>query len=776
MDIGKKLIQSNNNINASKNKTSLMPQGYYSSSIFMVLLTLCGIAYILNTLIASSYITVPIIFIFCLLLYIIFTASFFTNTLIFVIGFIFYTIFASYKSGSGAGIMGWIFILFIAFCLYVLVGLNVTNSIDKNNTGLYILTWGIYSCLCATFVLMLIILNFWSILQKKTGPPGIRGIIGDKGEQGTPGTCSINASQYLCIQRISTVIDGLYSSKPETNGASIYDPILNTFPNQYLTNKIKRMCTSNQFNVVIEVYTDEQNNISIFFDYLTQVWSEWFNLLWVGGGMDWFNSIYADENYEWIEGNNPFDEIRKYDVYYWGLTDVFRPLKAEICRTSSEYQNPYQPYKKEPTFKVIYSNDYQFLCDDTGSKGTPDVTIWRAKPVTIAGETYYPVGDIITQNHAQNLKTGPTIVGGMESYDVKNNGPDKLTILVTGDVKPPVSYQSLWADWYQGEWRGAHFNKYHAGGEYRISTAKPIAPAGYVALGDVFCTENPPIFPGENGTNRIMCVPNTCVTQIQNKNEIVQWGVDINAPWTRTNVQIVALSDINSIQQDKPDTYGYNLIRTRNAQTPWFGQNVNSDGFYSINQSCLDTPNAVNKDFNADYAKLGIGWNGLPEKTGAKYSIFAFMGIVPEGMIIHMGSGRRFYITHYGGTDANKFNVLQSNDITQQYDQALQASDMQGSSNVTINDLQRDSPIQQWIVKLIPTDKSIFNLINVDNSRILNIVLDPVSGIPHFSTSLTTGSLDYINSKQSTFSFVSSTGVQMNIYDTPTTTLKINTK
>ena len=41
-------------------------------------------------------------------------------------------------------------------------------------------------------------------------------------------------------------------------------------------------------------------------------------------------------------------------------------------------------------------------------------------------------------------------------------------------------------------------------------------------------------------------------------------------------------------------------------------------------------------------------------------------------MIVHKGTGQRYYIIHYGGEDINIFNVLTHNKQTNKYDYALQ--------------------------------------------------------------------------------------------------------
>ena len=83
-------------------------------------------------------------------------------------------------------LVGWTFLLIIAFCLYVLIGLYITENIIQSAT--LILTWVIYTCLCFTLVNIIALSYFWATVRNKQGPVGIRGISGEKGDQGISGS------------------------------------------------------------------------------------------------------------------------------------------------------------------------------------------------------------------------------------------------------------------------------------------------------------------------------------------------------------------------------------------------------------------------------------------------------------------------------------------------------------------------------------------------------------------------------------------------------------
>lgn len=689
--------------------------------------------------------------------------------IIFVIGFIIYLVIDSYKSGSGAGIIGNILALIFGFAIYILIGLYVTDTIgSSNNTMIYILNWITYSLLILTIVMVFMLVQFWSIIQKKTGPPGIRGIQGDKGNPGTSGKCSIDAEQYKRIRQLSQYIDKLYSDK--TEGGSTYEPITNKFINIYLTNKIKSIFTSNQFQVLLEVFSSENRDISNLYSYIEQIWKIWFEELWKGGGEKWFKDSYADENYDWVDGHNPFTEIRKYDIYNWGLTDLFRPLKAEICQGYEN--NSALPYKKEPLLKIIKSNDYKWIYNDKHSKGNWDMSAWRAKEVSIAGETYYPLGDIIAAGYADNRKIGPTIVGQLETYDKSANGPDKTTLLVAGDIKPPVRYEALWTD-YQQRTKGVDTNKkYRNGGDNEGSLEKPIAPEGYTCLGDVFISRNRDTKPGGKNGPKIMCVPSKCVTKITPTTK-PQWKVDTddNDNAYSFQLRLTEAHGVNSINEEKPgnEDNAYNLIRARNARdNPYRYKAVNafnddkmhnSDDFYIIKKECLIAPDITPKDVQPEVAKLGLAWHGNPVKSGEKYSIFSFMGLVPEGLAVNRASGRSYYLEHYGGKDFNRYLLLFTNPDTQEFTNAIQVSPIMSNNKATPMPKEADNPLQQWRIVLDAKNKKVFNLENIETKKVLYIELEPQIGSEIFRTlpNITSAS----GKLNALFSFNTATGVEL---------------
>ena len=598
------------------------------------------------------------------------------------------------------------------------------------------MTWIIYTCLWITVGTIFLLAYFWGTIRTKTGPYGIRGVSGERGEQGLDGTCSVTATQSEAIKQINELIDALYQAK---TGNHILNQETQAFTNNYLTNKIATMAGSKQFKIMYTEASALNKTPQEVMNYVKGIWKEWFNLLY-DAAPEWFLDEYTDEDYEW-GGANPFDEIRKYDMYYWGLARSFRPMKAEVCRSSAGYQSSKFPIKPQARLKIIQSNDYMWLGGDKHTHGDPDASWFRPNKITIGDDTYYPLGDIPTLGNADwnGQKSDDTVVGDMSFRADHWTGPDMKTILVSGDVADPITYENM-------QWHG---------GDFAVSSAKIVCPDGYESMGDIIGSgwDNPDYYGHGNPPK---CVPKDCLIPISGNNG---FGV-----WSSKGMNHMVINQYIMEKNASPE-HGYNLMRINNNKP-----------FYRIDPKCLAPAAAPStKDPEDENISLGIGWNGHPYKADPRYSIFTFLGLVPEGMIVHQSTGRRFYIIHYGGEDANKYIVLDYNGERDKFDSALQVSDNTKSAQVLTRDTSRKDERQQWQI-VLNTDKKHLTLKNIMNGRYLYMGLEPNTGDPQFSTiPLDNGAyktefpFNQITESQatggSTFTFISTFGTLMNIID-----------
>lgn len=641
----------------------------------------------------------------------------------------------------------WIFFFLILLCIYVLFGLYLTDGITDFKT--IALTWVIYTCLWITVGTVFLLAYFWGTLRTKTGPYGIRGVSGERGEQGLEGSCSVTATQSEAIRQVSELIDELYKEK---TSKSILNQETKAFTNNYLTNKISTIAGSKQYKIMYTQASALNKTPQEVINYVKGIWKEWFELIYITSPT-WFEEKYADEDYSW-SGTNPFTEIKKYDMYYWGLSHSFRPMKAELCRSTAGYESSKFPIKPQARLKIIQSNDYMKLTDDWRTKARPDASWWRARTITIGDDTYYPVNDIITAGHRGivwgNLRrTGPNITGDMQ-YDNGQGGPDIRSILVAGDVVDPINVEQAWI-----------------GGENDILIGSPVCPEGYVSMGDIISYQNP--FSGANNDDpnkyKIKCIPADCVEDNGRRNKAARvWSK--RKAWEPKNF---VLNHWDWGNFDANGDNGYNAFRWTDKP------------FYRIKPQCLAPPaEPSTKEPEDENIALGIGWNGHPYKADPRYSIFTFLGLVPEGMIVHQATGRRFYIIHYGGEDVNKYIVLDYNAKRDKFDSALQVEDNPSNPRVNTRNISRKDERQQWRITL-QSNKKLLTLKNLMNGRYLYMGLEPKTGNPQFSTiPLDNGAYrseypfnslsDNDVNQSTTFSFISTFGTQMDMIDKDTHT------
>jgi hypothetical protein len=707
----------------------------------------------------------------------------------------------------------WIFIGIIAFCIYIFFGLHITEGLESSSQ--IILGWVIYTLLWITFLNIFTLGYFWSIVRNKTGPYGLRGPEGEEGDVGIQGKCNINMAEAYCIKSLNDYINNLYKEK---TGRDILNQDTQTFPCVYLNEKINKIAGSRQYNVIVTNLSNEDKPIDSLVNYLKSIWKQWFDLIFNATNNNnlWFEDEFGDENYSWI-GNNPFIEIKKYDIYYWGITRAFRPLKAEICRSTlshadSKLPKPQLSREKEEQvvrLKIMQTNNYTKMGDTTNNDENEDGSWWRPQTQMLDGDKYYPIGDVMYIGANNPGKNGHTITGPFK-YDTTSNGPDKKTVIISGDVVSPIGYR---------------FSANPHTKSRSPSILTPICPDGYTSLGDIAA-------PGGSPGDSYKCLPTECLEEISpgpikrdNPYDPNQWNrYNRWFNWRRARYSFTYYSSINVLDRyNNEPTFsnGYNLMRGSEAH----GSQGNP--YYKIKKTCLEKkpkkdfprlpiyPPPSTKELEENNADLGIGWYGHPYKLDPKYSIFSFLNILPEGMIVNKGTGQRFYIVHVEGEDINLFNILTHNYNTNKYDGSLQINiqniddpndknipnnkNYEENSNlnssevdpkdtyitpvnlnpppkrIIITSLEKINPSQQWRI-IINDNKKFFKLKNVYNNTYLLASQEPREGIIAFTT-IDIDNNNYLKDPafnnidkvelnlRTDFSFISTFGTQLDIVD-----------
>lgn len=132
---------------------------------------------------------------------------------------------------------------------------------------------------------------------------------------------------------------------------------------------------------------------------------------------------------------------------------------------------------------------------------------------------YFPLGSVWSGNTLEESRQDANHFNPISRETNTGNlgdGPEKKTILVTGDVKDPVDYKKIWNS--KGDGKGCLECQ-----EEDTTLWRPIPPTGYICLGDVAVkgTEKPDV----KNEALIKCVPEKCVAKIPINTKV--WDSDL---------------------------------------------------------------------------------------------------------------------------------------------------------------------------------------------------------------------------------------------------------
>ena len=318
--------------------------------------------------------------------------------------------------------------------------------------------------------------------------------------------------------------------------------------NMYIKEKIKSMLDSNEFKEIASY----RGPITLI-EYIKDIWLIWIDLIYESSNINYFKSIGAENDFEWTK-DNPFNEIKKYDIYCWGM--------PESCRTRGNFVNTkykkkidkegFQDYTtiKKPQvsgtpinetgkLKIIKTNDYYLSYDDVGTTMMEQLRVYRPYPKDYKGEKYHSIGDVVlapvkdTPDVKKNYVHG-NLKEDKLSYSKGNNiGPNRETILVSGDVKKPIAYDVIWDDLqkkFARHWTCKMCKKHPRYSHYKGVIHRPRCPEGYTSMGEIYTSrENIPdeldkridklTFTPTAG-NEPMCIPNDCIENIKGKYDL----------------------------------------------------------------------------------------------------------------------------------------------------------------------------------------------------------------------------------------------------------------
>ena len=270
-------------------------------------------------------------------------------------------------------------------CLFIYTGL-ITSSTIKDNT-LYMVFWFSYIVVSFGVINVIMLSFFWGAIQHKSGPPGPRGLKGDMGDTGNKGNCGEVCRTKQCNKDILDAINELYKDIKKDKKANI--------TNEFILTKVKQMCHSKEYEVTAPI--KGPNNLH---EYMINIWKDWIRLIYNNNGDKFLRSKFADiYNYSWLNNNNPVTEMEKYDIFHWGLSQLFKGIGIGVCQHVED--NNYFPSYHKKEIDVIETNCYELesakIQFDYSMNRNQKIAVFTPKKYVYQNEVYYPISQIVVK-------------------------------------------------------------------------------------------------------------------------------------------------------------------------------------------------------------------------------------------------------------------------------------------------------------------------------------------------------------------------------------------
>lgn len=716
-------------------------------------------------------------------------------------------------------ILGYLFILsFILFYIYYGIRL-IENFKTKTEIIIYLIS---YVLLGITIMNLMLVSKYWEVLSQKRGPPGPRGLMGEIGEEGHTGACSLDHNVMFALIKIkSGIADAITKIDNERKIEDIYNEKENTLVNNTLDTIVNRIVQSKEFDTIL--LRPEQNetmkygkSLKDIVGYLKSIISGWATDIYkLEGGQDFMTKIDGSFSDTPEIENYYHTEIEKYDIWYWGGTRVFKPLEIMVMRQTEftdnngkKQQNSAFPQDDLPPlgFIEVEYSDYdtsqlEWLWDSNGIRDAePNLDKWKNAYNSSEG-TYgkfiHPAIYIPKMRVIGNTKYYPLGCVMIEKDEPNKSSTIRKTLLVTGDVIIPDRYTLMWKD-RKRKFAGSLLNKApkdtsatdgdRAGVFWRVETSN----TEYITLGDYFwgissggngekenftndINKNLEMLKGKinysniNNYKGIVAIPKKYAIQIA-QNELPDWSYRFYSTdryYSNFTVDVFSASNNNYNLLRAKDGKHHKTLLTNGPDSSTGGQ------IYKINMQALKHLHNPLKDTEPENNDLGFGYYGYPYLITDKYSIFKFLNLVPEGLIINYNNNRKLYIRHYGGADINRYNIFKYDSKTGRYDKALRVN---GPTNVRFSRMKPNDPRFAFSYEVDKTDSRFIRFKSISNpndgylkyiSQITNTNLDKGKGqhpggisIDHTNSifTLEQGAGDTTNKNKKLFMFLQAHG------------------
>lgn len=605
-------------------------------------------------------------------------------------------------------LIAYIILALAAIAVFFYIGLNLSANLPLDSMQYY-LFWAAYTIFGLSLANVLFLGKVWQIIQNKRGPVGPRGYRGDTGDMGQYGECFME--QFIIAIKRATLLkiaDTLLSAKIITKHSQVYDESRLRLINRYLDMRFQRQIDSPQMYALMDSGIKTTHEIA---EYISGLWAKWTMGIIDAVDKDDKTAIIALYTQPTTTPNPAIDkyimdEIARSDVWNWGHNIVInppvitvKPFKSWQAQVELGGRHPGAPLKFH---MVSYSDiDIKALQSDPlwTSRGYPDAQLltkinskikqgisgsvrrpaiyipktWR-DPDT--NEKYYPLSCVM-------VETNPDMKSAIVKY----------ILLVSGDIIiPDVVSGPTWQDTTRST-NGGIF--------YRLDTSN----TGYAMLSNAWfasnntnmavikqrlglhTTTNVPI--NKDRWEGPVAVPSAFIHKITNVANIsaiwnympppiskkgkarTEYLIKYGAP-SRYHVNLLTLLPLAKSNEMANDSVLAGMMTVARFKP---NQTIQVVDGYAFNNWVLEmglprsqlemlslTPTAITEPPKPlrpkpDTNNLGLAWYGEPHRD-SKYSVFAFLGIVPEGQLLHKASGRTMRFEHYGGPEPELYNLI----------------------------------------------------------------------------------------------------------------------
>ena len=140
--------------------------------------------------------------------------------------------------------------------------------------------------------------------------------------------------------------------------------------NKFLINKINLICHAPEYQKVLNSTNKNRPNEKKLIDYIKDITQKWIeSIIKFKNGLNFLKSVSDDESF-WDENDSPFEEIKKYDIWWWTEPRKVKRLIRKQCISDL-------PESDETILSVKSSNNYiplyntQKNWDEWGPKSCP---------------------------------------------------------------------------------------------------------------------------------------------------------------------------------------------------------------------------------------------------------------------------------------------------------------------------------------------------------------------------------------------------------------------